>query len=905
MIDSWSGGVVGDDVSVSSTAAQFTVERQCRNRQERRGDRHRPHRRELGNYTIGRTATTTGNITPRTVALSGNKVYDGTTALGAGAVSIVTGVGSQTLGYAGATAQDAHVVASGNYVTGITLQDAVDGSGGLAANYALPTLNAANAPVTITPRALTSSASIAGTLTRTYDGSTTASGASVGGTVSGGIAGDTLTLDTGGLSLAYDSAHAATASAIVASGSAAFLIDASAAGSQVSDYSFTGPSIVPAAASVTPAVLTPTLTNTGVTKVYDGTTAAPAGFVPAWSVSGLIGGDTAATVSSTGAVYDSSHVAEAGTVTVSGPSIGAISGSNGSLASDYALAANSANVAAAITPRNVTVADVLVADKVYDGTANALVTHWGSAATGISGETLALSAADAAFTDVNAGANRTVTVSGYALADGLGGRASDYQLTSTSTSTTASITPAPLLITAYDDAKFVTQADTAGYDGVSYGGLVNGETSTVLGGTLSILRSNGGTDAAGRYDAVLVPAGLTSSNYAITYSKGDYLIVPAEQLLVRAANTTTTYGTSGGYAVTSASYLDDAHVLSTLTLTASDGNTYTFGDGASGTVTFTLVPEGAATSGSGHVAAGSYQLAGTGVTIAGTNFDALNFVGGLAVAPKSIAAMAGGVTKMYDGTTAATNLTLDLVGVESGDTVTVDGIGQFGQRNVGSGLLYSVSDMTLGGPDGGNYRLVGGGALSGSNGAITRAALNVSGIRAGDKVYDGSTAASVTTGDAVFGGLVAGDDLRVAGVSGAFSDKNVGGGKTVTLTSTYAGADLGNYAIIDQSTTTAAITRLDAVTWVGGAFGNWFDPANWAGGAVPDLANVANVVIPAGVVVSFDTGGAVAPAQTGPVQLDSLGNAGNLSQATGALCGDRRRDAGLVRADRRHARSWR
>ena len=44
------------------------------------------------------------------------------------------------------------------------------------------------------------------------------------------------------------------------------------------------------------------------------------------------------------------------------------------------------------------------------------------------------------------------------------------------------------------------------------------------------------------------------------------------------------------------------------------------------------------------------------------------------------------------------------------------------------------------------------------------------------------------------GGLVAGDSVTVA-ASGTFGDKNVGSGKTVSLSSSYGGADAGNYTI--------------------------------------------------------------------------------------------------------------
>jgi SAM-dependent methyltransferase len=42
------------------------------------------------------------------------------------------------------------------------------------------------------------------------------------------------------------------------------------------------------------------------------------------------------------------------------------------------------------------------------------------------------------------------------------------------------------------------------------------------------------------------------------------------------------------------------------------------------------------------------------------------------------------------------------------------------------------------------------------------------------------------------------------------------------------------------------------VTWIGGSTGNWFDSTKWEDGAVPDLANVSTVRIPAGVTVTYD-----------------------------------------------------
>jgi hypothetical protein len=66
----------------------------------------------------------------------------------------------------------------------------------------------------------------------------------------------------------------------------------------------------------------------------------------------------------------------------------------------------------------------------------------------------------------------------------------------------------------------------------------------------------------------------------------------------------------------------------------------------------------------------------------------------------------------------------------------------------------------------------------------------------------------VSTANAVFNNQIANDNLTVSS-TGSFSDKNAANGKTVTLTNILGGADLGNYTITDQTTTTANINKKD------------------------------------------------------------------------------------------------
>jgi hypothetical protein len=90
---------------------------------------------------------------------------------------------------------------------------------------------------------------------------------------------------------------------------------------------------------------------------------------------------------------------------------------------------------------------------------------------------------------------------------------------------------------------------------------------------------------------------------------------------------------------------------------------------------------------------------------------------------------------------------------------------------------------------------------------ITIAPKSVSGsFTASNKVYDGTTDATIT--DYTLNGKINGDQVSL-GVEGAqFDNKNVGTGKTVTVTtSDLAGPDAGNYSLAGRSwTTTANIT---------------------------------------------------------------------------------------------------
>jgi hypothetical protein len=201
------------------------------------------------------------------------------------------------------------------------------------------------------------------------------------------------------------------------------------------------------------------------------------------------------------------------------------------------------------------------------------------------------SAGAQAFLDKDTGVGKTVRASGVTIKDASNADMTGNYSISYVDNTTSVIKMAPLTVTANNDARFVTQSDAALFNGVSFSGLVGGETSTVLGGTLGISRTNAVNDvAAGTYTGVLVPSGLTSNNYDITFANGNYRIVPANQILIRTENQSVVYGTAPTYDTTAQYVLDDGiNPSSLVTLSRTGGaNNYTFSDGAGGSVSTLL-----------------------------------------------------------------------------------------------------------------------------------------------------------------------------------------------------------------------------------------------------------------------------------------------------------------------------
>ena len=264
-----------------------------------------------------------------------------------------------------------------------------------------------------------------------------------------------------------------------------------------SNYTFTGGT---QQASITQASLT--VGSSNVTKTYDSNLSAAGTATVAGGT--LFGGDSL--TGGSFAFTDKNVGVGNKTVTTSGVTVGD-GVNNGNYAVSYAN-----NTTSTINKADLTVTAGGV-DKVYDGTTTATVGYGDNR---LGSDVLSVTGV-ASFADKNAGAGKSVGVNSIALG---GTDAGNYNLLNTTTSTTASITPKALTVTANGDTKLYDGSAYSGGNGVSYNGFVAGDSSADIGGALAYGGSSQGAVAAGNY---LISAGGLSSisgNYALGFVNG-------------------------------------------------------------------------------------------------------------------------------------------------------------------------------------------------------------------------------------------------------------------------------------------------------------------------------------------------------------------------------------------------
>jgi filamentous hemagglutinin family protein len=529
------------------------------------------------------------------------------------------------------------------------------------------------------------------------------------------------------------------------------------------------------------------------TRTYD-TTAAITLDPGSWAVSGLVAGDTLALAGSSAATMTDKNVGVAKPVTADAAVVFSVVDASGRPVFGYGEPA----LAATITPVALTASGTVVANKVYDGNVGLTIASLGSV-TPLAGDVVSIDVASvtAAFVDRNVGTAKPVLFSGFALT---GADAGNYSV-ALPTGLTADITPLGLAVTGLAAASRV-------YDSTTLATLSGSATIAPLGGDTVTLAGTALASFADKNVGSAKPVSV--SGYTLVGpDAGNYtLLAPAG---LAADITPAALALSG---LTAASRVYDATTAATVSGTA------TLAPALGSDV---VLLSGAASGSFADKNVGTAKpVALGGLTLAGA--DAGNYVitaPGLVadITPASLAVTGlSAASRVYDASTTALLTGSAAVAPLGTDVVTLAGTatGAFADKNVGTAKPVSVSGLRLTGADAGNYTLV---APAGLSADITARALAVTGVAAAGKVYDGTTAATLT-GTAVVAPLGA-DVLTLGGTAVAsFADKNAGPAKPVSVSGyTLAGADAANYALVQPvglsatiSAAPLAVTGLSAVS---------------------------------------------------------------------------------------------
>ncbi|WP_258001200.1 YDG domain-containing protein [Janthinobacterium sp. ROICE36] len=770
------------------------------------------------NYTLGGVTGLSANITQKALTVSGvsvaSKIYDGNTKASISGGTLNGLVIGETLSLSGQSGAFNDKDASNGKAVTVTGATLADGTG-LASNYTVS--NATGVTGNITPKALTVSGASA--LTRVYDGSTAATLA--GGVLDGLLSGETLTLS--GLSGAYATKTAGSGKAVTVTG--ATLADN--AGGLASNYTVSNPTSV--TGNVTKASISSVSGLSASDKTYDGNAAAVIGGKAV--ITGMVLGDDLAFSSASGAFSDQ-NAGTGKTVNISGITL------TGNDLANYDFTNTSATATASIARKALTVIGATAADRVYDGSTVATIS--GGSLDGLVGkETLTLTSMTGLFADKNVGTAKAVTVSGAALTGGAnGGLASNYTVTD-STGLTANITKATISTVSnivadnkvYDGNTKATVSAT----GATFNGMVSGD-SLLFSATSALFNDKNAGSKTVTVSGIAL-GGTDAGNYNLTNTSGSGTgaITPKAVTITGMSAVNKVYDGNTKASVTGGSI---SGLVGTETLGVT-GLTVTFDDKNAGT-------------GKAVTATGTTLVNGGNGGLA-SNYTMANPTGFTAnITPKAltVTGMTAG-TRVYDGTTAATLSGGALSGLVSGETLLVSGgSGVFADKNAGNGKAGTVSGVGIADGSGlaSNYSVSNPTGLTAS---ITPKALTVAGQLAGNKVYDGNTAAQLSGG--VLAGLVAGETLGIAGQTAVFSDKNAASAKAVTVTGTSlvdtASGLASNYTVSNPTGLTASITPASLLVRATGAAPRVYDTSTNASVTLAD-----NRI--AGDVLSISNGGA-------------------------------------------------
>ncbi len=322
----------------------------------------------------------------------------------------------------------------------------------------------------------------------------------------------------------------------------------------------------------------------------------------------------------------------------------------------------------------------------------------------VNGDTIAVVSGSPALS-VNADTNSAV--GSYAITNLLGSlSATNYSFILVNG--TLTVNPAALGITANNDSKTYDGLGYTGGNGVTYSGFVNGETSAVLGGTLSYGGTSQNATNAGSY--TIVPSGLTSANYAIGFTNGS-LTINALGVTVTANGQTKVYGAA-----------DPALTYSYVPALVS-------GDSFSG-----------ALSRAAGQNVGSYVITQDTLSL-GANY-ALTYIGtNLVITPAALSITASNASKAYGQTVTFTGTEFSTSGLQFSDSVASATLTSAGATSTAAVGSYPIVASAASGTGLGNY------SITYNNGTLTVNAATPVIINGPVQLLDGNFQLTFTGGD--------------------------------------------------------------------------------------------------------------------------------------------------------------
>lgn len=447
-----------------------------------------------------------------------------------------------------------------------------------------------------------------------------------------------------------------------------------------------------------------------------------------------------------------------------------------------------------IQPKEVTISDVKVADKTYDGTTNATITNAGTLSVNYDGDNLAIVIGKAAYDNKNVGTDKAVSFTGFELS---GSAAGNYKLITQPADTTADITAKEITING------ATVEGSKVYDGTVEAKITNagtlsdnydGENLTIVTGSAAYDNKNVGTGKTVAFTGFAL-AGDAAVNYKLIAQPTDTTAdITVKEITINGAavEASRIYNGTTDAKITNEGTPSVNYDSENLKVVAGKAAYDNKNVGKGKTVTFT----GFALEGD---AAANYKLTAQPEAVTAD----------ITVKEIKIVDAVVETSKIYDGSTDAKITekgTFD--GLIDGDKVDiVTGKAAYDDKNVGNGKTVAFYNFALSGDDAANYVLAA--QPANTTASISAKELTISDLKVKDKQYDGKNTAAID-GTPTLVGVVDGDVLTLINGVPTFDSVKIGKNIAISFTAFTLSGDsvtVGNYTLTQPSGITANIVE--------------------------------------------------------------------------------------------------